>query len=71
MLVRNLVQATSLKANPVRILFNFQIQGFPVTSPLNVILLDQVCPLPTVEPCNYVQGRVVKRYSCMEVPSSV
>jgi hypothetical protein len=71
MLVRNLVEATSLQADPISILFNLQVQGLPVTSPLNVILLDQVRPLPTIEPCNYVQCRIVKRNGCMEVPTSV
>lgn len=51
-LVRDLVKATALQADPVSVLFDPQVQCLPMLSPLNVILLDQVGALPTIEASN-------------------
>lgn len=52
MLVRDLVKATALEANPVCILLDAQIEGLPVLAPLDVVLLYQIGALTPIEAGN-------------------
>ena len=70
-LVGNLVKATSFQAYPVCILFNAQVQCFPILSPLDVILLDQVRSLTSIEACYDIESLVVESNRCMEVAACV
>ena len=70
-LVRNLVQAASFQAYPVCVLFNAQVECFPVLSPLDVVLLDQVCSLTSIEACHNIESLVVESNRCMEVASCI
>ena len=71
MLVRNLEQAATLKANPVSVLFNFQVQGFPLLSTFEIEFLYQVGPLASVETSHHIQRGAVKGDSGMEVSLGV
>ena len=71
MLVRDLEQAATLKANPVRVLFNFQVQGFPLLSTLEIKFLYQIGPLSSVETSHHIQRGAVKGDSGMEVSLGV
>lgn len=54
MLVRDLVQSTPFETNPVRVLLDSQVEGLPVLTSSDVVLLDEVCPLASVETSNHV-----------------
>ena len=71
MLVGNLVEATTLQTYPVSVLFDAQVERLPVLSPLDVVLLDQVCSLTTVEACHDVESLVVESDRCVEVAARV
>ena len=70
-LVGNLVQATSFQAYPVCVLFNAQVESLPVLSPLDVVLLDQVRPLTSVEAGYNIESLVVESNRCMEVAACI
>ena len=70
-LVRDLIEATTLQADPICVLLDPQVERLPVLAPLNVILLNQVGPLPAIEACNNVQCLAVKGDCRVEVPASV
>ena len=70
-LVGNLVQATSFQAYPVCVLFNAQVESLPVLSPLDVILLDQIRSLTSIEVCYDIESLVVESNRCMEVATCV
>ena len=70
-LVGNLVKATSFQAYPVCVLFNAQVECFPVLSPLDVILLDQVRSLTSVEARHDIESLVVESNRCMEVTACI
>ena len=70
-LVGNLVKAASFQAYPVCVLFNAQVECFPVLSPLDVILLDQVRSLTSIEACYDIESLVIESNRCMEVAPCV
>lgn len=70
-LVGDLVKATTLQAYPVCVLFNAQVQCFPVLSPLDVVLLDQVRPLAPVEARHDIESLIVESNRCMEVAACI
>lgn len=42
-----------------------------MASPFDVILFNQVCALASIEPCHYIECRIVKRYRRMKVPPCI
>ena len=66
-LVGYLEEAATLQAYPVCVLLNFQVKSLPLKSFLQVKLLNQVCPLASIETSYHVQELVIERYCCMEV----
>ena len=64
-LVRNLIQATSLEAYPVCVFFDTEVQGLPVLPPLDVVLFDEIGTLAAVETGNHVQRLVIEGDRCM------
>ena len=70
-LVRDLVEAAALQADPVRVLFYPEVERLPMLPSLNVILLDEVRALASIEPSHDVQSLAVKSDSCMEVAARI
>ena len=56
------VETATLKANPVGILFNLQVEDLPLHFDLlQIQLLNQVCALATIEPSHNIEEAVVER----------
>jgi len=70
-LVRYLVKAATLQADPVRVLLYAEIQRFPMLPSLNIVLFNQVGPLPAIEARDDEERLVVKGDCGMEVASCV
>ena len=70
-LVGDLVQAAPLQAYPICILFYPQVESLPVLPPLDVVLLDQIGPLATIEASHHVKCLIVKRDGRVEVAPRV
>ena len=68
---RDLEEAAAFEANPISVLFDFQIQSFPMDSFFEVEFFNKVCSLTAIEPCNNVQELIFKGQSGMEVPPRV
>jgi hypothetical protein len=54
-LVRYLEEAATLETDPVCVLFDFQVQGLPLLSPLKIEFLYQVCSLSTIETSYHIE----------------
>lgn len=70
-LVGDLIQAAALETYPVCVLFYAQVERLPVLPPLDVILLDQIGPLPAIEASDNVQSLIVKGYGCVEISARI
>ena len=70
-LIRDLIESTALEANPIRVLLDSQVQRFPVLTSLDVILLNQVCALASVEACDDEECQVVECNRRVEVASRI
>ena len=70
-LVGDLVEATALQTNPVRVLFDPQIERLPVLSPLDVVLFDEIRTLASIESSYDIQGLIVESNCCVEVAACV
>ena len=69
--LRDLEETASLKANPVGIFLDFEVKSLPVVSFLEVKFFDEVGPLTTIEASNHIESFIVESQGRVEVPSSV
>ena len=66
-LLGDLEEATTFETDPVCVLLDFQVEGLPLDSPLQIHLLYQVCPLAPVESSHHEEGCILKGNRGMEV----
>ena len=69
--IRDLEKTTAFEANPVRILFYFQVQRLPVIALLQIEFLNQVRSLTSVETSHNVQRFIIEGKCSVEISACV